>query len=62
MKSEGSAEICWLEDSAESVSKQIMEKQGALETSWLTLVREKDVLTKVLDSPEHTKRVRFVSS
>ena len=51
MKSEGSAEIRWLKDSAESVSKLILEKQGALESSGLTLVREKDVLTEVLGSP-----------
>ena len=62
VRSEGSAEIHWLKDSAKSVSKQILEKEGALESSGLSLVREKDVLTEVLDSPEHTKRVRFVSS
>ena len=52
MKSEGSAEIRWLKGLAESVSKQIIEKQGALESLGLTLVREKDVLTEVLGSPE----------
>ena len=39
VRSEGSAEIRWLKDSAESVSKQIIEKQGALESSGLILVR-----------------------
>jgi hypothetical protein len=62
VKSEGSAEIRWLKDSAESVSKQIIEKQGALESSGLTLVRKKDVLIEVLGSPEQTSRVRGVSS
>ena len=49
--SQKGVEIHWLKDSAESVSKQILEKQGALESSGLTLVREKDVLTEVLGSP-----------
>ena len=62
VKSEGSVEIHWLKDSAESISKQILEKQGALESSGLTLVRENDVLTEVLGSPKRTQRVRFVSS
>ena len=52
VKSEGSAKIRWLKDSAESVSKKIIENQGALESSGLTLVWEKDVLTEVLGSPE----------
>ena len=51
-----------MKDSAESVSKQIIEKKGAHEYSRLTLVREKDVLTEVLGSPKRTQRVRFVSS
>jgi hypothetical protein len=62
VKSEGSTEIRWLKDSVESVSKQIIEKQGALESSRLTLVREKGVLTKVLGSPEQIGCVRGVSS
>jgi len=60
--SQKGVEIHWLKDSAESVSKQILEKQGALESSGLTLVREKDVLTEVLGRPEQTGRVRGVSS
>jgi hypothetical protein len=62
VKSEGSAEILWLKDSAESVSKQIIEKQGALKSLGLTLFREKDVLIEVLGSPEQTGLVRDVSS
>ena len=49
---EGSAKIHWLKYSTESVSKQILEKQDALESSGLTLVREKDVFTEVLGSLE----------
>jgi len=52
VRSEGSAEIRWLKDLAKSVSKLILEKQGALESSGLSLVREKDVLIEVLGSPE----------
>ena len=62
VRSEGSAEIRWLKDSAESVSKLILEKQGALESSGLSLVREKDVLIEVLGSPEQTGHVHGVSS
>ena len=62
VKLEGSAGIHWLKDSTESVSKLILEKQGALESSRLCLVREKDVLTEVLGRPEQTGRVRGVSS
>ena len=62
VRSEGSAEIRWLKDLAESVSKLILEKQGALEFSGLSLVREKDVLTEVLDNLEQTGCVRGVSS
>ena len=51
-----------MKDSAESVSKLILEKQGALESSGLTLVREKDVLIEVLGSPEQTGCMRGVSS
>ena len=51
VRSEGSAKIRWLKDSAESVSKLILEKQGALKSSGLSLVREKDVLIEVLGSP-----------
>ena len=51
-----------MKDLAKSVSKLILEKQGALESSGLSLVREKDVLTTVLDNPEQTGRVRGVSS
>ena len=54
--------IHWLKDLAESVSKLILEKQGALESSGLSLVREKDVLTEVMGSPEQTGHVRGVSS
>ena len=36
VKLEGSAGIHWLKDSAKSVSKQIIEKQGALESLGLT--------------------------
>ena len=39
VKLDGSAGIHWLKDLAESVSKQIIEKQGALESSGLILVR-----------------------
>ena len=59
---EGSAEICWLKDSTESVSKLILEKQGALESSGLCLVWDKDVLTEVLGSLEQTGHVRGMSS
>ena len=59
---EGSAEIRWLKDSAESVSKLILEKQGALESSGLSLVWDKDVLTEVLGSLEQTGHVRGMSS
>ena len=52
VKSEGSAEIRWLKDSAESVSKLILEKQGACESLGISLVWEKDVLIEVLGSPE----------
>jgi hypothetical protein len=62
VKLEGSAEIRWLSGSAESVSKKILEKQGSLESSGLSLVREKDMLTEVLGSPEQTGHVRGVSS
>ena len=51
-----------MKDSSESVSKLILEKQGALESSRLCLVREKDVLTEVLGSPEQIGRVHGVSS
>ena len=47
-----SIEIRWLKESAKSVSKQIIENQGALESSWIILVRIKDVLTEVLGSLE----------
>jgi hypothetical protein len=64
VKSEGSVEIHWLKESAESVSQQIIEKQTDLESSGLTdtLVREKDVLTQVLGQPEQTGCVCSVSS
>ena len=62
VRSEGSAEIRWLKDSVESVSKLILEKQEALESLGLYLVREKDVLTEVLGSPEQIGRMHDVSS
>jgi len=42
-----------LKDLAKSISKLILEKQEALESSRLSLVRGKDVLTEALGSPEH---------
>ena len=62
VRSEGSDKIRWLKDSAKSVSKQIIEKQGAPESSGLTLVREKDVLTEVLGSSEQIGHMCGVSS
>jgi len=62
VKSEGTVEIHWLSESAESLSHQILEKQAALESSGVTSVRERDVLTEVLGRPEQTRRVRGVSS
>ena len=52
VRSEGCAEIRLSKDSAKSVCKLILEKQGTLESSGLSLVREKDVLIEVLGSPE----------
>ena len=44
-----------MKDLAESVSKLILEKQEALESLGLYLVREKDVLTEVLGSLEQER-------
>ena len=62
VRSEGSAEIRWLKDSTESVSKLILEKQGALESLELSLVRENDVLIEVLGNPEQIGHMHGVSS
>ena len=51
-----------MKDLAESVSKLILEKQGALESSGLSLVWDKDVLIEVLGIPEQTCHVHGVSS
>ena len=50
--SEGTAEICWATETAESVTRQILEKEVELQALGLTLVRERDVLIEVLDQPE----------
>ena len=50
--SEGTAEICWATETAESVTRQILEKEVELQALGLTLVRERDVLTEVLGQPE----------
>jgi len=50
--SEGTAEIHWTTETAESVARQILEKEAELQASGLTLVRERDVVTEVLGQPE----------
>ena len=59
--SKDKADIIWSQEATEKISEQIKEKQSAAESSGITWVMEKDVLTACL-GPEQPGRVRGVSS
>lgn len=50
--SDDKAVIGWHNDSARTTSDTMLEKHADLESSGVTLVRENDLLTEVLGTPE----------